>query len=205
MVETWTDRHSGGCDSRMMPTKTKNTRGETAMPSRWLQIKGDPSVREFLFQQSRKTSLFDEHLNRVHDIIHALATQKGAFHVKAHYSSSQLTIWFCDDPFNYRVYVKDEVLAPDFLDSLPDVSYEGRGPLIERQQMPLIFNEFKRLRFSDEQIYLRSASFNRLNGMIAMNFSCDGSHYIEHDEFFRRLREFGVDDKDLGENEGRAA
>ena len=25
-----------------------------------------------------------------------------------------------------------------------------------------------------------------------MNFSCDGSHYIEHDEFFMRLREFGA-------------
>lgn len=45
---------------------------------------------------------------------------------------------------------------------------------------------------SDEQIYLRSASVNRLNGIIGLNFSCDGSLYIERDEFFRRLREFGV-------------
>ena len=55
-----------------------------------------------------------------------------------------------------------------------------------------ILDEFKRLRMSDEQIYLRSASVNRFNGMIGMNFSCDGSHYIAHDEFFRRLREFGA-------------
>lgn len=162
------------------------------MPKRWLQVKGDPSVRAFLFQQSRQSSLFDEHLDKLHRIIYAMTTVKGAYHVKAHYSSSQLTCWFYDDPYNYRVYVKEEVLAPDFLDSFPSLSYEGRQPRIEQHQIGMILDEFKRLRLSDEQVYLRSASLNRLNGMISMNFSCDGSHYIEHDEFFARLREFGV-------------
>jgi hypothetical protein len=175
------------------------------VPSRWLQVKGDPSVRAFLFQQTRQVSLFDEHVDRVHDIVYALTTGKGAFHVKVHYSSSQLTVWFYDDPYNYRVYVKDEVLEPGFLDSFPTVSYEGRQPRIGRDRLPLIFAEFKRLRLSDEQIYLRSASFNRLNGMIGMNFSCDGSHYIEHDEFFRRLREFGVTETECRERDEQAA
>jgi hypothetical protein len=98
------------------------------MPDPWLQVKGDPSVRKFLFQQSRKTSLFDENIDRLHRIIYSIATIKGVFHVKAHYSSSQLTCWFYNDPFNYQVYVKEEVLAADFLDSLPSLSYEGRRP-----------------------------------------------------------------------------
>ena len=161
------------------------------MPKRWLQVKGDPSVRAFLFQQSRQESLFDENIELLHGIIRTLSTTKGAFHVKAHYSSSQLTCWFYDDPYNYRVYVKEEVFAPGFLDSFPSLSYEGRQPRIERQSLSLVLDEFKRLRLSDEQIYLRSASVNRLNGMIGMNFSCDGSHYIEHDEYFNRLRDFG--------------
>ena len=161
------------------------------MPRRWLQVKGDPSVREFLFQQTRKVSLFDQNIDQLHRVIYALNTTKGAYHVKAHYSSSQLTCWFYDDPYNYRVYVKEEVLAPGFLDSFPTLSYEGRQPRIEQHRLDQILDEFKRLRLSDEQIYLRSASINRLNGMIGMNFSCDGSHYIEHDEFFERLTEFG--------------
>lgn len=165
------------------------------MPKRWLQVKGDPSVRAFLFQQSRQQSLFDEHLDRIHRIIYAMASTKGAFHVKAHYSSSQLTCWFYDDPYNYKVYVKEEVLDADFLDSFPSLSYEGRQPRIELHSMGLILEEFKRLRMSDAQVYLRSASINRLNGMIGMNFSCDGSHYIDCDEFFDRLREFGVKEK----------
>jgi hypothetical protein len=161
------------------------------MPRRWLQVKGDPSVREFLFQQTRKVSLFDQNIDQLHRVIYALNTTKGAYHVKAHYSSSQLTCWFYDDPYNYRVYVKEEVLAPGFLDSFPSLSYEGRQPRIEQHRLDQVLSEFKRLRLSDEQIYLRSASINRLNGMIGMNFSCDGSHYIEHDEFFERLTEFG--------------
>lgn len=165
------------------------------MPTRWLQVKGDPSVREFLFQQSRKVSLFDEHIDQLHRVIHALSTAKGVYHVKAHYSSSQLTCWFYDDPYNYRVYVKEEVLAPGFLDSFPSLSYEGRQPCVEQHRLGSILAEFKRLRLSDDQVYLRSASVNRINGMIGMNFSCDGSHYIEHDEFFRRLTEFGTPDR----------
>ncbi len=161
------------------------------MPERWLQVKGDPSVRQFLFQQSRIVSLFDEHIDEVHRVILAMLMVKGAFHVKAHYSSSQLTCWFYDDPYNYKVYVKEEVLEPGFLDSFPPLSYEGRQPLIEQHQLNLILDEFKRLRLSDAQIYLRSASVNRLNGLMSMNFSCDGSHYIQHEEFFKRLEEFG--------------
>jgi len=162
------------------------------VPKRWLQVKGDPSVRAFLFQQSRQVSLFDEHLERIHRIICALAFTKGVYHVKAHYASSQLTCWFYDDPYNYKVYVKEEVLEPGFLYSFPSLSYEGRQPQIEQHKLRMVLDEFKRLRMSDEQIYLRSASVNRLNGMIGMNFSCDGSHYIQHDEFFMRLREFGA-------------
>ena len=44
------------------------------MPERWLQIKGDPSVRSFLFQQSRVESLFDTDLDRIHEIVYALLT-----------------------------------------------------------------------------------------------------------------------------------
>ena len=162
------------------------------MPQRWLQIKGDPSVRAFLFQQERQTSLFDDEIDTIHSLIFKLLVYKGAFHVKVHYSSSQLTCWFYDDPYNYKVYVKEEVLDPSFISYFPSLTYEGRQPLIEKKQIHQVLSEFKRLRFSDEQIYLRSASMNRFNGMIGMNFSCDGSHYIQHDEFFRRLNEFGA-------------
>jgi hypothetical protein len=49
-----------------------------------------------------------------------------------------------------------------------------------------VFEQFKKLRFADETLYLRSASINIINGFVALNFSCDGSHYMPVDEFLQR-------------------
>jgi hypothetical protein len=160
------------------------------MPHKWLQVKGDPMVRAFLFQQSRVESLFDDEIDRVHAIVQTLLTRKGAFHVKVHYSSSQLTCWFADDAYRYRVYVKEEVLAPDFLERFRDASVDHLQPLIDPDDCEAILAEFKRLRITDQTIYLRNGSMNRINGMIGMNFSCDGAHYIDHKTFFEKLDTF---------------
>ena len=160
------------------------------MPDKWLQIKGDPMVRAFLFQQSRVESLFDGHIDRVHEIVQTLLTRKGAFHVKVHYSSSQLTCWFADDAYRYRVYVKEEVLAPAFLEQFKDASLDHLQPVIDSDDHRAILQEFRRLRTTDQTIYLRNGSINLINGMIGMNFSCDGAHYIDHKTFFSKLDTF---------------
>jgi hypothetical protein len=162
------------------------------MPHKWLQVKGDPSVRAFLFEQSRVESLFDSQLDRVHEIVRLLLTRKGAFHVKVHYSSSQLTCWFCDDAYRYRVYVREEVLDPGFIDQFREVSMDHLRPLIEAEDISTILKEFRRLRTTDQTIYLRNGSINRINGMIGMTFSCDGSHYIDHKTFFEKLESFAT-------------
>jgi hypothetical protein len=162
------------------------------MPQKWLQVKGDPSVREFLFQQSRVESLFDGDLQGIHAIVRTLLTQKGAFHVKIHYSSSQLTCWFSDDAYRYRVYVREEVLAPDFIDQFRDLSLKHLQPVIDGEDIQAILDEFCRLRTTDETIYLRNGSINLVNGMIGMTFSCDGSHYIDHKTFFEKLETFAT-------------
>lgn len=162
------------------------------MPDRWLQIKGDPSVRAFLFQQSRVDSLFDNDLNRIHKIVYALLTKKGAFHVKIHYSSSQLTCWFADDAYRYRVFVMEEVLKPDFLMQFRDCKIDHLQPVIDAEDTLEILKEFKRLRSTDQTIYMRNGSINRINGLIGMTFSCDGAHYIDHKTFFEKLETFAT-------------
>ena len=164
------------------------------MPERWLQIKGDPSVRAFLFQQSRVGSLFDSYIDRIHEIVHVLLTRKGAFHVKVHYSSSQLTCWFADDAYRYRVFVKDEVLEPDFLVQFRDCTVDHLQPVIDGPSTLDVLGEFKRLRTTDKNIYLRNGSINRVNGLIGMTFSCDGAHYIDHKTFFEKLETFATSD-----------
>ena len=164
------------------------------MPDRWLQIKGDPSVRAFLFQQSRVDSVFDSDIDRIHEIVHALLTSKGAFHVKIHYSSSQLTCWFADDAFRYRVFVKEEVLEPGFLDQFRDCTINHLQPVIDSDSTTAVLKEFRRLRTTDQTIYLRNGSINRVNGIIGMTFSCDGAHYIDHKTFFEKLETFATSD-----------
>ncbi|MGD2076215.1 MAG: hypothetical protein PVG38_15040 [Gammaproteobacteria bacterium] len=61
-----------------------------------------------------------------------------------------------------------------------------------------IFAMLRELRFSDETIYLRAGSLNLCNGMVSLNFSCDGSHYIPYDEFLRKDLEFW-----FGQNSGQ--
>jgi len=122
------------------------------MPERWLQVKGDPSVRQFLFAQQRVESLFDQQIDLVHAVVLALLTRKGVFHVKIHYSSSQLTCWFCDDAYRYRVYVRDEVLEDHFLDHFRDLSVDHLKPLLHVSDIAPILDEFKRLRLTDETI-----------------------------------------------------
>lgn len=162
------------------------------MPDKWLQIKGDPSVREFLFQQTRVPSKFDDELERIHSIVYQLLVHKGAFHVKLHYSSNQLTCWFSDDAFRYRVFVTDEVLAPGFIDLFRDSKIDHLQPVISAEDVIDILNEFKRLRTTDQTIYMRNGSINRINGLIGMTFSCDGAHYIDHKTFFEKLDNFGT-------------
>ncbi len=162
------------------------------MPDRWLQIKGDPSVRAFLFQQSRVESLFDLEIDRIHEIVYSLLTRKGAFHVKMHYSSSQLTCWFADDAYRYRVFVKEEVLQDGFLDQFRDATIDHLQPVIDSLDTLAVLKEFRRLRTTDSNIYLRNGSINRVNGMIGMTFSCDGAHYIDHKTFFEKLDTFAT-------------
>jgi hypothetical protein len=167
------------------------------MPQRWLQIKGDPSVRAFLFEQQRVASLFDGSLDQVHALVAALLTRKGVFHAKVHYSSSQLTCWFARDPFCYEKFLKEEVLEEGFLDRFPDSDHAGRVPVIDGAGIDRVLGEFRRLRLTDETIYLRNAAMNLINGMINMSFSCDGTHYIDHKTFFEKLENFETSDTEV--------
>lgn len=157
------------------------------MAEHWLQIKGDPSVRRFVFEQTRTASLFDARIDELMTTVAALLTRHGVFHAKIHFSSNQLTCWLYNDPYRYRVFVGEEVFAPVFLDRFDQVVAIDR-PLIAADTVPAILAEFRRLRLKDESVYLRNGSLNLINGLIGMTFSCDGSHYLPMEEFFATVK-----------------
>ena len=55
-----------------------------------------------------------------------------------------------------------------------------------------IFQQLKALRFSDETIYLRNASLNLVKGAVSLNFSCDGTHYLNYRDFLERGLDFWI-------------
>jgi len=148
----------------------------------WRQIKGDPAIRETLFQQQRARSAMDERIDDVIAIVSELIVERGVFHAKLHFSSSRATLWLTDDPYRYRVHVLEEIINPSICLAYPGRRYPEQT-LVPSRLVRSMFERFKLLREADENIYLRSGSLNVINGMVGLTFSCDGSHYMPAEEF----------------------
>jgi hypothetical protein len=160
-------------------------------PGQWRQIKGDPAIRSGLFRQQRVTSLMDENIDHVLSLHEALMIDHGVFHVRIHFSSSRSTVWHIDDPYVYRLLAIDELSDTSICLAYPQRPYFERNIVPESAIAPIL-QQFKALRFSDETIYLRSGSLNLVNGTVTLNFSCDGSHYLNYQEFLDRGLDFWI-------------
>jgi hypothetical protein len=148
----------------------------------WRQIKGDPSIRGTMFQQTRARSAMDEHIDEVLDVVESLMTEQGIFHAKLHFSSSRATLWTYNDPYRYRLHVLDEIINPKVCLVYEKMVYPPQA-LVTTGMVHNVLKAFKLLREADETIYLRAASLNIMNGLVGLNFSCDGSHYMPANEF----------------------
>lgn len=158
-------------------------------PHQWRQIKGDPAIRGGLFLQERVESLMDQHIDQVSSVHEALILDHGVHHIQIHFSSSRSTLWHRDDPFVYRLLTMEELSDPGVCMAYPRRDYFERA-IVPPSDIAKIFRQFKELRFADETIYLRSASLNIVNGKVGLNFSCDGTHYLNYDEFLSKGLEF---------------
>lgn len=157
-------------------------RETTPAASSWIQYRGDPAIRGTLFQQQRVVSAMDEVLDEVMDIIADMMRYHGIFHVKIHFSSSRASFWSLDDPYDYNIHMLDEIVDPERCLAYPRRTPHKRTQ-VAHEDIGRVLDQFKALRHADETIYLRSASFNIINGMVGLTFSCDGSHYIHFKQF----------------------
>lgn len=175
----------GDFDLRGLPI-TKDLYSE---PGRWRQIKGDPAIRGHVFQQSRIQSRLDEQIDLILPVLEELIVENGMFHLKVHFSSSRATVWLLDDPYRYQLLEFDDLVDPDVCLAFPHRDYPAEA-LVPCEQVRPILDTFKHLRYADDTIYLRAGSINIFNGIVGLNFSCDGSHYIPAEQFLARDSEF---------------
>lgn len=171
----------GDFDLRGLPI-TKDLYSE---PSRWRQLKGDPAIRGHVFQQCRIQSRLDERIDMILPVFEELVAENGLFHFKIHFSSSRATLWLFDDPYRFQLLEFDDLADPDVCLAFPHHAYPSDA-VVPKDQIRPILDTFKHLRYADETIYLRSGSLNIFNGIVGLNFSCDGSHYIPVKQFLAR-------------------
>ncbi len=152
----------------------------------WRQIKGDPEIRSNLFNQTRVESAMDKSVDMVHNIAIELLCELGVFHLKLHYASSRATIWTYDEPYNYRVHVLDEIISPNIFLLYPKKPYPENAK-VTQNQIKQVFEKFQYMRFMDDNLYLKTASLNIMNGTVGLSFSCDGNHYLSVDDFLENF------------------
>ena len=172
-------------DLRELP----NTAEEYKNEKNWQQVKGDPAIRSGLFSQQRVESAMDAQIDKVLSVMKELMLAHGVFHAKFHFSSSRATIWRVDNPFDYQILNIDELSDPDICLAFRRQKYFEKAT-VDAVSIRKVFKQFRDLRFADETIYLRAASLNVVNGMVGLNFSCDGSHYMHYEEFLEKSMDF---------------
>ncbi len=155
----------------------------------WKQVKGDPAIRSGLFSQQRIESAMDEKIDDVLNLVEEMIIAHGIFHAKLHFSSSRATFWPVDNPYVYQILDFNELSNPDICLAYRHQAYFEKA-IVKPEKISQVFQQFKALRFADETIYLRSASLNIVNGMVGLNFSCDGSHYMNYNEFLEKNMSF---------------
>lgn len=158
-------------------------------PREWTQIKGDPSIRGNVFSQTRSDSDMDRHIDTVLGVIEELIVDHGVFHAKLHFSSNRAVIWHFDDPFRYRLLSLDVLIDPNICLAYPNREYPKNASIPQSQIRPIL-DSLRQLRFMDDTLYLRAGALNIFNGILSLNFSCDGSHYIPYDEFLNKEHAF---------------
>ena len=158
-------------------------------PRAWRQIRGDPSIRATVFEQSRAESMMDRNIDQALSILEDLAVERGMFQTVIDFSGSRATVWFIDDPLRYRLLDHEALADPDICLTYPRRAYP-MDTEIPQVQLREILSAMRELRLKDQTIYLRSASINVFNGMVSITFSCDGSHFMGYEEFLNRSSPF---------------
>lgn len=158
------------------------------MGESWLQIGGDPALRDWVFAQMRVQNEFDERLDEILERIDILMREHNVFHAKIHFSTGQVTLWLLNDPLRYRVHPKEDFLTRDARLGYPRAAYPQQA-LVAPDAIACVLAQFKRLRNLDAHIYLRSGSLNLVNGIVGLTFSCGGTHYLPYEDLAAGVNE----------------
>ena len=152
--------------------------------TQWRQLRGDPAIRGAVFYQTRAESEMDRNIDTVLGVVEKLMVGYGMHHIMLHFSSSRAVYWTVDDPFRYNLLDIKSLINPDITSAFRLQDYPSDA-VVPKERIRAILDGLRALRFVDETFYLRTGTLNIFNGIVALTFSCDGSHYLPWDEFLK--------------------
>lgn len=147
-----------------------------------ISYKGDPAIREHVFQQTRVESDLDRNAAAALTVLEELMCSYGMYHVMLHFSSSRIVYWTLDDPYQYKLLDSGMLLDADVFNLFQKHPFPS-GAKVPSPSIGELLRKLLVLRTADNTLYLRTGTLNLFNGLVGLTFSCDGSHYLTWDLF----------------------
>lgn len=96
-----------------------------------VSIKGDPTMRETVFDRERRESPMDKVLPDLMPALQALLLERCISEVSLHFNSGEIRLTSVFDPFNYEIHPANKLIDSGYLDRhFPRLAYEKKISLI---------------------------------------------------------------------------
>ncbi len=128
-----------------------------------VSIKGDPSMRETVFDRERRDSPMDKVLDRLLPTLKLLLIERSVSELSLHFNSGEIRLTSIFDPFNYEIHPANKLIDANYLDRhFPLLPFDDKVALIRRLydtlaaqfdhlQLPQHFKENRLCRYRDWQ------------------------------------------------------
>lgn len=98
-----------------------------------VSIKGDPTMRETVFDRERRDSPMDKVLLQLMPALQALLLERCISEVSLHFNSGEIRLTSVFDPFNYEIHPANKLIDSGYLDRhFPRLAYEEKVRLIRK-------------------------------------------------------------------------
>jgi hypothetical protein len=98
-----------------------------------VSIKGDPSMRESVFNRERYQSLVDELLPDLIANMQTMLLERNVFRIFLNFNSGEVRVYTVFDPFTPETHAANKVVSKTYLDRhFPPISYAAKNKIIEK-------------------------------------------------------------------------
>jgi CRP-like cAMP-binding protein len=98
-----------------------------------ISIKGDPSLRETVFDRERRESPMDKVLPELVPKLQTLLLDRCVSEISLHFNSGEIRLTSIFDPFNYEIHPANKLIDTSYLDRhFPVLAYEDKTRLIHQ-------------------------------------------------------------------------